>query len=593
MRLIELRANKRSFNTVKFNPKGISLIVAVQETKEEKDTYNSVGKSLIITLVHFCLASRSNTEFEEKLKDWVFSLDFEIGDEKFTSSRSTSKQDEITLNEKNLTLSDFKKEIGDKVFFFKREGLKFISFRGLISRFIRPKKSSYVSYNEYIKEEQQIQQLINNSFLLGLDITRILMKHKLKDEYDKILKHMKNIEKDPIMKSFFKGDIDEDIEIRIVELESKIVPLRKNLKNFKIAEDYDVIRKEADALSLQLKSVKNKASRLKNVIGNIERSLDIQPDISRAEIIKLYEEARVSLHGMVVKRLEELENFNNKLLGNRTQKLLEEKGHFENELKNIERTIKEIGAQEDEKLQYLNTHGVLDEYTQLSNQLKDTEVKLERLQRYKQLMSEYKNKFEDTKKEFIGENISTSKYLEEAEPIIKNNILLFKSFAEKFYKHKSSGITISSNDGINKKRFEIKAKIQDDAGDAVNEVKIFCFDWTILKAQYNHNVKFLFHDSRITDGMDTRQQVTMFRIAHEECKKGDFQYIISANQNLIESLKDKMTDEDYRTCISDNVVLELSDKSDENKLLGIQVDLDYEEEQGKREEEEIAQEVEV
>ena len=27
----------------------------------------------------------------------------------------------------------------------------------------------------------------------------------------------------------------------------------------------------------------------------------------------------------------------------------------------------------------------------------------------------------------------------------------------------------------------ISAKIQDDAGDAVNEVKIFCFDWTILK----------------------------------------------------------------------------------------------------------------
>ncbi|MFV1976513.1 MAG: DUF2326 domain-containing protein, partial [Candidatus Scalindua sp.] len=316
----------------------------------------------------------------------------------------------------------------------------------------------------------------------------------------------------------------------------------------------------------------------RNAVKNIERSLNIQPDISRAEIIKLYEEAKVNLNNMVVKRLEELENFNSKLLGNRAQKLLEEKEHFENELKNIERTIKKIGSQEDEKLQYLNTHGALDEHTQLSNQLKDTEVKLERLQRYKKLMSEYTNELEDTKKDFSDENISTCQYLEEAEPIIKKNILLFKSFAEQFYKGKSAGITISNNDGTNMKRFELKAKIQDDTGDAVNEVKIFCFDWTILKAQYNHNVKFLFHDSRITDGMDTRQQATMFKVAHEECERGNFQYIISANQNLIESLKNKMNEEDFKTCISNNKILELSDKSDEDKLLGIQVDLEYENE---------------
>ncbi len=61
MRLIELSANKESFKTVSFKPEGISLIVGKREAPDipnKKKTYNSVGKSLIIRIVHFCLASR-------------------------------------------------------------------------------------------------------------------------------------------------------------------------------------------------------------------------------------------------------------------------------------------------------------------------------------------------------------------------------------------------------------------------------------------------------------------------------------------------------------------------------------------------------
>lgn len=63
---------------------------------------------------------------------------------------------------------------------------------------------------------------------------------------------------------------------------------------------------------------------------------------------------------------------------------------------------------------------------------------------------------------------------------------------EQFYEDKTSGITIENNSGTNKLRFDIKAKIMDDTGDGVNEVRTFCFDWTLLKGQYNHSVKFIF-----------------------------------------------------------------------------------------------------
>ena len=76
MRLIELSANKPSFRTVRFNPRGPSFIVARQkdpESSDKKRTYNGVGKSLIIALVHFCLGSNKKPGFETALPGWEFS----------------------------------------------------------------------------------------------------------------------------------------------------------------------------------------------------------------------------------------------------------------------------------------------------------------------------------------------------------------------------------------------------------------------------------------------------------------------------------------------------------------------------------------
>jgi uncharacterized protein YydD (DUF2326 family) len=576
MQLLELRANKVSFNTVTFNPYGVSIINSIKETTEKRKTFNSVGKSLTIALVHFCLASSSNPEFEEKLEDWVFELDFIINNSKYTSKRSTKNQDEILLNEEKLTLDKFRKKL-EKELFDIPEDSKYISFRGLISRFIRPYKYSYTEYDKYIKgEDKNITEEVNNAFLLGLDINKILKKTSLKDTLDKIEAQKKNIEKDEILKTYFEGeDATEDIDIKIVELESSIKKLEKNLAEFKIAEDYALIKSEADEISNELRIIKNRAAKYELALKNIDRSLDIKPDISRKKIEKLYSEARMQLSNMIVKRLEDLEDFNNKIVNNRTKRLLEDKKNFESLLHDIKVNIKILSKKEDEKLQYLNAHGALEEYTMLNRQLADTDKKLNKLNQYKKLKGEYRNKIEELSKDFIDENINTRKYLDSIKSITDNNILTFKSFVEQFYSDKKCGISIINNEKINKKRFEINAKIADDAGDSVNEVKIFCYDWTILSAQNNHIVKFLFHDSRILDGMDPRQISTLFTIANHQCENG-FQYIISINQNIIESLKSEMKEEEIEKYVTNNIILTLSDKSDREKLLGIQVDLNYE-----------------
>jgi hypothetical protein len=73
--------------------------------------------------------------------------------------------------------------------------------------------------------------------------------------------------------------------------------------------------------------------------------------------------------------------------------------------------------------------------------------KLHSLLQYKKLETDYKLFVEENKKDFTNENIITNKYLEQSEDLIKENIILFKYFVEKFYSEKNSGITIENNEG--------------------------------------------------------------------------------------------------------------------------------------------------
>ncbi len=574
MKLLKLKANKDSFHTIPFNEKGISLIIAKKRTENDRNTYNSVGKSLSIALVHFCLASNKVPAFSEQLPGWEFYLDFEINGEVYTSKRSTDKQDVIILNDEELSLTNFRSLLGEKVFGI-TEPISNLTFRSLISRFIRPRRSSYDLYSDYIKEEQPFSKLLNNAYLLGLDINKVIKKSDLKEEFDLVKDLGAKIQKDSVMRSYFLKDGVDNVEIKIVELERKISSLQSNIDNFIIAEDYNSIKEEADKISNTLRGLRNKAAKIRIAIESLEKSLKVKPDITHKQIESFYAEAKIQLNEMIIKKIEEVEAFNSKILDNRTLSLIKEKQNFEIELRNLESQISSLGKLEDEKLQYLNSHGALDDYTQLTNLLAESKMNLLKVQQYKELVKEYKTRQEEVKKEFANENIATVKYLSDIEPLIKKNILIFQSFSEQLYEGKSSGITIDNNEGINTIRFDIKAKIEDDTGDGVNEARTFCFDWTLLKGQYNHNVKFIFHDSRLISENDPRQVAKMLKIAHSECERNNFQYILTINQSTLDLLKQELNEEDYKTLIIDTEVLELNDISDDNKLLGIQLDLNY------------------
>lgn len=576
MRLIRLTANKESFRTIEFNDSGISIIAAIRLSDDSKKTYNSVGKSLALYLVHYCFGANSTDDFDQKLEDWEFTMEFSISEQNYTLTRKVSNKGYAILNGEEKKIKVVKEELADLVFTLPKNS-KYLTFRSLISRFIRGSKGSYIEYDRFIDDEQKnpLAQLRNNALVLGLDSNKVLDKGVLKDKLDKVVELKKNIENDNVLKSFFQAEDSDEFDLKVADLELKIKSIKESLKTFEIAEDYNEIKLEADNISQKLKDLRNKRTKIQNTINNISKSLEIEPDISRKRLLDFYKRAEFELGDLVKKKLLEIEKFNKKLLTSRQKRLLQDKEMFDERLKSISNEIVRLGRLENQKLKYLDTHGALDEFSQLNKQLGEYSKNLEKIRSFQNLLEEYQNQLEDTKQEFVVKSKETREYLKQTRDVRIEQLSVFRDLTNQFYSDKPSAIFVKNNEGINKIRYDIQAKLQDDAGDAVNEVKIFCFDWTILKNQLNHTVKFIFHDSRITDGMDTRQLATLFKIANAE---EGFQYIISLNQDRLDNLKSELSDEEYEEIINQNIILELSDNSDADKLLGMQIDLNYEKE---------------
>ena len=575
MQLRKVYSNKASFRTVEFNTTGLSFVVAKQKNiglSEQGKTYNGVGKSLLVRIVHFCLGARAEDYkiFCEKLPDWEFFVDYEIDNKSYTVKRATSNPGKITLNNEVISIKKFNEKMKSLCFDIP-ENISFLTFRSLIPFFIRPKKESYVAYNKPGKSKTDYQKLLYNTFLLGLDVALAQKKYKIRKEQERVKNNEKNFKNDSLLRDFFTGN--KDVVLTLVDLEERIKRLDDNLSNFKVADDYNDVQLEADRVEKELFSLNNHVIMLQNNIENINKNLENSPDINKDNIKAIYSESKINFSENMIKTLDELEVFYEKLISNRKRRLLEQQNKLKLEQRGKKSDVGKLQKELDKLIKYLGEHQALDLFISLSNKNAELKAERDRLQKYQEFQSEYKIKERQFEKDFIELTEDTEQYLTEIE---SDTVVLrdyFRSLAKIFYPDSVAGLTIECNDGENQLQFNIDAKIESDASDGINNVKIFCYDLTILFKGYNHKIDFIFHDSRLFDGTDERQKADMFKTVYEKFTHVNKQYIATVNQNQLDEIKRHMTDDEFEKIITRNTVLTLTDESDYDKLLGIKVDI--------------------
>lgn len=582
MRLISLTANQPGFHGVTFHKSGLSLIVSRRESihsGKESDTYNGTGKSLIVALIHFCLGANANKEFERKLGGWEFTLDFALASVPYRVRRATSEQNVIWLNDSKTDLKKFKQIMLERVFPLAGERAH-LSFRTLLPAFIRPRRSSYERFDTVVAKEKDYTKLVRNGFLLGLDMDLIAEKYRLREKQARITNQQSNLEKDDLLRSFFVGGRDLEIDLR--HLEEKARTLEADLQQFKVADNYHEVEMEANDLARRLQELGNQHLLLEESLHAIQKSLKAKPDVQPERLVSLYNEASVAMPAAVLKTLDEVQQFNASLLAGRQQRLAKEKAEIQQRIKDVKKEIGRVGEEQDKKLVFLNAHGALDEFVKLNGLLSDCRQKAQKLRDYRDLRDKYSNALNETKAALAHENTKATDYLRgEGASVITENMDRFIDLANRFYPGKPSGLTVNNNSGDkNQLRFLIDAKIQDDASDGINEVKIFCFDMTLLLTRHQHNQQFIFHDSRLFSDIDAKMRATLFKVAHEISNAHGLQYIATLNQDQIDGMREFFSDEEYSVIFGNrSVVLNLMDRSPADKLLGIQIDMRYDDAQ--------------
>jgi uncharacterized protein YydD (DUF2326 family) len=319
----------------------------------------------------------------------------------------------------------------------------------------------------------------------------------------------------------------------------------------------------------------NKIAAERSALTSINRSLSVKSDVLPSRINEMYKEAGFYFANQIVKRLDEVKSFHEELTTRRSERLSKEMEIIHTKIRNLETESRRLRAELDEHMAYLGAHGAIDQYADIAHELADKENELANLERYKQAISELKQTELQTKETFARLDKESNEYLLQAESVLAFNKRMFRSYSREFYQDKPGTIEVINNEGENQIRFSINAKIEDDASDGINEVKIFCFDYTILNARHGHDMRFLFHDSRLFSDMDPRQRATLLKTAYLTSGNTGDQYIASMNEDMLESMREYFSEPEFKDIIENSTILELTDESADTKLLGVQVDMNY------------------
>lgn len=577
MRLIEVSANQESFKTVTFHPKGLNFIVAKQKDVQDKSverTYNGVGKSLLIDIIHFCLGAQTKRyqSFCDKLPNWEFTLKFENEGHVYEALRKTSHPNQIFLNQEKYSVTKFN-EVMKKLCFQIPEGTSTLSFRSLLPFFIRPNKESYASFDSAFTHPNGYQKMLNHAFLLGLDISLAEEKYTIRKAKERIQKIEKSFEQDEVLHDFFTGQ--KDVTLTLEELDEQIRQMEENLRNFKVAEDYYEVQCQADQVESTLFQLNNQILLLQNQLQTVENGLKIEPsDESAKHIQTIYEEVNVHFSEALQKKLSDLESFYRDIIVNRKRRLSEQRNTLYLKIEKKKEKSKALQRELDDLMGYLGEHEALDVFLTVNEKVNEMKTKRHDLTKYQNLQSEYKEKRRALEKSQIEQSELTDQYLTSIQNEIAEIRNYFRELVKNFYPNSVAGLTIKNNDGDNQLRYEIDAKIESDHSDGINNVKIFCYDLTLLYRGHRHNIDFIFHDSRLFDGIDERQKAQMMKVLYESFTGTDKQYIASINQNQLMEMKSILGEELYVKIIEDHTILTLTDEDETGKLLGIQVDLE-------------------
>lgn len=545
IRINKLYSENNIFDEIEFHD-GVNIILGEKydnSTIKGRKT-NGVGKSMSIEFLDFCFLSDYNKSRICKIPKEVvpleeeMMLDLEIGKEEITikRSRKDSEQPIIIRNGKKVSfekLDDARNYLSELIF-AKLDGNSVPSFRNLFSILMRDERSEFIDILKCHDLSKRVpDDLTAHLFLLGISI----------DAYRKSVNTIKEIESITTVVSKNKKELTNngqkkiaDVKAELNSLDDELDKMEAAIESFKSNEAFYSMESELLELETILEQLRKKQKALRYDYGKIKR-MPKPEAIDDSEIELVYNQFKNDLGSAIVKSLNEVVGFKNKVEEFQRMLVNQKAKELEIQLNDIAERIRILDDEYSEKMKIIDKKGVL---KNLKASLKIYESKKDSCSHTKFLFEQYE-KNEKAKKALklrkTQEILEIDTILEEKEAVINKFINTLLEIHEAIMGNKECSFTIETIDNTrNKIPAKISMRIYDDGSRSVNRTKVFIYDMALL---FNDNTRlrhplFLVHDNIFDVDQDTLVQCLNYLNKQEE-KYQDFQYILTLNRDKIEN----------------------------------------------------------
>jgi uncharacterized protein YydD (DUF2326 family) len=398
-----------------------------------------------------------------------------------------------------------------------------------------------------------------------MDVSLALSKKKQKTDLDDISRSLKSWREDHLLKEVFRAGAQP--KVRAEWLEREIARLKADLAKFQVAEDYRAVELEAGVLTTQLRAIEQRLAVLQFQQDGIEKALKVQPDISKQDLLNLYDGLQSIFQPAALAHFEAVEAFHSSLATNRRARPEADRGRLLAESGDLEAKRKETAILRDHKLQSLQGKRALDEYAGVARHVATLEEEYAKIISFINFESSLKERAQRVREQRVEEDRVAGDYVS-AEPLRQID-KYFSELATLLYPQLPSGIVLGHNVGDNQVRYDLTVQIEGDDSDGINEARIIAFDWTVLMRGSRHSIEFLWHDNRLFADLDPNVRARWMEHVTSSLAETHRQYIATINTENFAAMKSHLSAE-VNAILDKAIVLVLRGDAPEHKLLGIQ-----------------------
>ena len=544
IRIDKLSSENNIFDEIIFRD-GINLILGEKyddSTSRGRKT-NGVGKSMSIEFLDFCFLCDYDKSRIAKIPEEVFGmeeeviLDLTIGDEAVSIRRTRKEQDKPAIiradrKTKFNKLQDAKDYLMELIF-GELNGKDVPSFRNLLSILIRDERSEFADILKCHDLSKRIpNDLTTHLYMLGISL----------ENYKKVLDTTKEIDKTGTAWGKIKKELTQDgtkkitdVKAELNDLEAELGQLEEAMDAFKSNDAFASMEAEIVELENMLDQLRQKQKILKREYEKI-KSLPRPEQIEDSEIELVYNQFKSNLGSAVVKSLNEVVGFKNKVEEFQRVLINQKARELERQIAEISEQIRILDEQYAEKIRIIDKKGVL---RNLKTGLRIYEAKRDALAHTQFLFEQY-NLYDKQKKQL---NVQKAQELLKIDSAIEDLSSELKAFTttildihEAIMANRECSFDIKTKGGRSKTPIDITLRIYDDGSHSVDRTKVFIYDMALMFNEYTRqrHPLFLVHDNIFDVDQDTLVQCLNYAYKQEEHYL-DFQYILTLNRDKIES----------------------------------------------------------